>query len=231
MKAVFFDLDNTLYSYDRAHGQAYAAVQALAGRELGLSPAAFDRLHREANAILTRRCGGGPPIHDRMLRFQILLERLGKPIGLAPVLADCYWRTLLDAMEAEPGAVQTLRALKDRGLTLGIGTNMTLDWQLEKLRRLGLLELVDFVVTSEEVGVEKPDPKLFALCAEKADAPAEACCFVGDSLEKDALAARNCGMLGVWYCPGGSDRSLEEVPILRALPELPALLAGLSKTC
>lgn len=86
------------------------------------------------------------------------------------------------------------------------------------------MPLVDFLVTSEELGVEKPDPRLFALCAEKAGVPPKDCAFVGDSLEKDALAARRAGMAGVWYCPKGSEPAPEDVPVVRSLGELPELL-------
>ena len=86
------------------------------------------------------------------------------------------------------------------------------------------MPLVDFLVTSEELGVEKPDPRLFALCAEKAGVPPKVCAFVGDSLEKDALAARWAGMAGAWYCPKGSEPAPEGVPVVRSLGELPELL-------
>ena len=224
MKAVIFDLDNTLYSYDRAHAAAYAALQSYALQELGLDAASFDRLHEQASRTLEQRCHNGPAIHNRLIRFQILLELLGRPIGKAPEMADCYWRTLLGSMQAEPGAAETLQELRTMGLSVGIGTNMTADRQLEKLRLLGLLPHVDFMVTSEELGVEKPDPRLFALCAEKAGAEPAECCFVGDSLKKDALAAQNAGLLGVWYCPGTDCAAPEGVVKIRALSELTALL-------
>ena len=226
MKAVIFDLDNTLYSYDRAHAAAWAALLRLAGEALDLTEARFTALHAEASRVLNRRCGGGPAIHNRLIRFQILLELAGLPIGAAPALADCYWETLLSHMEAEPGAAETLGALRALGLRVGVGTNMTADRQFEKLKRLGLLPLVDLLVTSEELGVEKPDPRLFALCAEKAGAAARDCAFVGDSLEKDALAARRAGMTGLWYCPGGGPAP-EGLPVLRSLAELPKLLQTL----
>ncbi len=228
MKSVIFDLDNTLYSYDRAHAKAYAAVQRLASAELGLSPEEFDRRHKEACRILERRSRFGPVIHNRLIRFQVLLEQLGRPIGLAPALADCYWQTLLDAMEIEPGAAQTLQRLHDMGLSIGVGTNMTADWQLEKLKRLGLLSLVDFLVTSEEANAEKPDLRLFLLCAEKAGCELQACCFVGDNLEKDALAAQSAGMQGIWYCPDPNKAIPEKVPGIRSLSALPELLQDLA---
>ena len=227
MKAVIFDLDNTLYNYDKAHAAAFAALRRFVRENMALPGERFDAFHAEASRILTLRCGGGPAIHNRLIRFQILLELAGLPIGAAPAMADCYWRTLLDHMEAEPGAAETLQALQAMGLRIGVGTNMTADRQFEKLKRLELLRWVNFLVTSEELGVEKPDPRLFALCALKAGAGESSCCFVGDSLEKDALAARRAGMKGVWYCPKGTKSPPEGISVIHALCELPALVREL----
>ena len=188
--AVIFDLDNTLYSYDRAHAAAFAAVKALARRELSLPPARFDELHTRANEVLAQRCGGGSAIHNRLIRYQILLELLDRPIALAPELARCYWSTFLKALEPTPGVREALIRLKEAGARIGVGTNMTADLQFEKLRLLDLAQVVDFLVTSEEAGAEKPDRRLFALCAEKAGTVPERCVFVGDSLTNDAAAAR-----------------------------------------
>ncbi len=222
--AVIFDLDNTLYSYDRSHAAAYPAVQELAQRELNLTPERFDQLHARASRILSLRCGGGPAIHNRLIRYQIMLELAGLPIAGAPELAVCYWERFLQAMEPEPGVVQSLQALKELGLRLGVGTNMSADLQFEKLRRLGLTPYLDLLVTSEEIGVEKPDPRLFLLCAEKAGTAPERCLFVGDSLEKDALAARTAGMQGVWYQPAGRQEAPAGILTIHRLTEIPGLL-------
>ena len=227
LKAVIFDLDNTLYSYDKAHAAAYASVLTYAGQCLALSQERFNALHAEANRILSQRCGGGPAIHNRLIRFQIILELAGLPIGAAPEMANRYWTTLLDRMEPEPGAAETLQSLQSMGLRIGVGTNMTADWQYEKLKRLGLLPRVGFLVTSEEINAEKPDLRLFDLCAEKAGALPRECAFVGDSLQKDALAACAAGMFGIWYRPGSvPEPPPANVPVLKSLSELPALLAA-----
>ena len=221
--AVIFDLDNTLYSYDRAHAAAFAAVKALARRELSLPPARFDELHTRANEVLAQRCGGGSAIHNRLIRYQILLELLDRPIALAPELARCYWSTFLKALEPTPGVREALIRLKEAGLRIGVGTNMTADLQFEKLRLLDLAQVVDFLVTSEEAGAEKPDRRLFALCAEKAGTVPERCVFVGDSLTNDAAAANAAGMLGVWYRPGAG-QAPDGVLTVGSISALPALL-------
>ena len=222
IQAVIFDIDNTLYSYDRAHRAAYAALKRYCGEAVGLSPEDFEALHKAASRILEQRAGMGPVIHNRLIRYQLMLEEAGLPIAWAPTMAELYWRGLLGAMEPSPGARQAILALKAAGIRIGVGTNMTADWQFAKLEGLGLLPQVDFLVTSEELGAEKPDPRLFLLCAEKAGCPPEACAFVGDSLEKDALAAARVGMLGIWYHPEPASPPEGILPLgdFARLPEL-----------
>lgn len=200
LKAAIFDLDNTLYDYDAAHATAWSALTAFAGQALGLSPERFDALNRETFRAQRQRCGESAALHNRLIRYQMMLESLGKPVALAPVMANLYWTALLGCMEPLPGARETLKRLRAAGLTVGIGTNMTADYQFAKLERLGLMSLIDFIVTSEEAGAEKPDARLFGLCAEKAGQPPEACAFVGDNLEGDAIGARDAGLRAVWLC-------------------------------
>ena len=200
IKAAIFDLDGTLYDYDAAHAVAWRALSAFAEDALGVTPERFDALHRDADRLLRQRAGNGAAIHNRLIRYQLMLELLREPIALAPEMADLYWSALVARAEPLPGATEALDALRSLGLVVGVGTNMTADWQYAKLRRLDMLRRIDFLVTSEEAGVEKPLPGLFRLCAEKAGCPPEACAFVGDHLSGDAQGAAAAGMRGIWLC-------------------------------
>jgi len=110
-------------------------------------------------------------------------------------------------------------------LTVGIGSNMTADWQYAKLKRLSLMAYVDFIVTSEEAGVEKPAAGFFQLCAEKAGhAPGE-CAFVGDNLNGDALGALDAGMVAFWLCRSPESADVPDgITRIQSLSELPALV-------
>lgn len=227
IRTVIFDIDNTLYDYDAAHAVAFAALTEYARRELGVEPEAFPALHREANEVLKAHAGANcAAIHSRLIRYQILLEGLGKPLTHALPMERLYWNTLVDAAVASPGAEECLRALKGAGVRLGIGTDMTADWQYVKLERLGLLPWFDFIVTSEEASDEKPGARFFALCLEKAGCPAAECAFVGDNWNKDVAGARRTGMRAVWYHPGEAEdpRSAPDVLRVGRLDHLPALL-------
>ena len=226
IQTVIFDIDNTLYDYDAAHAVAFQALTEYAQRELGVRPEEFPALHKAANTVLKARTGGNcAAIHNRLIRYQILLEDLGKPIFHAPRMERLYWNTLLDAAVPSPGALSCLTQLKEGGKRLGLGTDMTADWQYVKLERLGMLPLFDFMVTSEEVTDEKPGEKFFQLCLEKAGCPAAQCAFVGDSLKKDVIGAQRAGMRPVWYHPQeDAPEPAEPVLRIRRLDELPARL-------
>ena len=222
IRSVVFDLDNTLYDYDAAHAPAFQALTDYACRAFDLTPEEFVQRHRAAEKELGRRCGPNcAAVHNRLIRYQVLLEALDRPISRAPEMSRLYWSTLLDAMKPYPGAIRTLERLREMGLAVGVGTNMTADKQYEKLIRIGAMERIDFLVTSEEVTAEKPDRRLFDACAIKARCEPGQCLFVGDSLEKDVKGALAAGMRAAWFHP---DRDGVEgppgVPVLREMSEL-----------
>ena len=220
LRAVVFDLDNTLYSYDDAHAHAFRALTDHACRSFGLTPERFEALHGEASRALEERVGSPTAaIHNRLLRCQLILEALGRPVFDAPEMARVYWSTLLERARPFPGAIETLEKLRGMGLKIGVGTNMVAGNQFAKIEALGLAPCVDFIVTSEEVGAEKPDARLFDWCARKAGCKAGQCLFVGDSLKGDVYGALGAGMSAIWLrgdrarVPGVmSVASLEELP-------------------
>ena len=107
--------------------------------------------------------------HNRLVRFQCMLETLGKPVfPYAYEMYNLYWDTLIDQIIPSPGIEELMKELKQRGIYIGIGSNMTSDVQYRKILKLGLGKYIDGIVTSEEAGAEKPHRKaFFDLCVEK----------------------------------------------------------------
>lgn len=198
-KAVIFDIDDTLYSYRAANALSMPVAADYARRELGVEREQFLALYQQCmeEQLCTHSEVAG--CHSRAIRFQMVLERLRKPLYHAAVLNDLYWNHFLDVMEPFPDVGEALEYLRSAGLRTGVCSDMTADWQLKKLHRLGLLDKMDFVVTSEEAGVEKPHPDIFRLSAQKAGCAAKECLFVGDNLNKDVRGAQRAGMSALWY--------------------------------
>lgn len=206
IKAVIFDIDNTLYSYDETHPKAMAAVLEYGRTQLGIPDAQMEPLLKQYQKQLNTELCGQAAMHNRAFRFLRLLEQKKLPLCHADRLNRLYWDTLIAASVPSPGAVECIRSLHDSGYILGIGTDMTLDFQLQKLEHLGILPYLDFIVSSEEAGCEKPDPRLFALCVRKAGVRPEECVFIGDSLKKDILGSEGCGMKALWYTQEEAER-------------------------
>lgn len=202
IKAVIFDIDNTLYSFDNAHAPAMEALYAYAREHLGMEPEVLTReIMLAAEEVKLRLEADCAALHNRTLRFQVMLERNRLSLAHAAPMGDLYWDTLLRHAEPNPGSLSCLRKLKEQGFILGVGTDMTIAYQLKKLSKLQMLPYFDFLVSSEEANVEKPHGKLFRICAGKAGVSPEECLFIGDSLKKDVLGPRAIGMKSLWYCP------------------------------
>jgi putative hydrolase of the HAD superfamily len=125
---------------------------------------------------------------------------------------------------------ETLLALRATGIRLGVVTNGGGANQRAKIEALGLRHYVDSIIISGEVGVEKPDARIFALAlAELGCEPARAW-FVGDHPHNDALGAANAGLHAIWLrgvrpWPAGVEPAGRSVDSLRELLALalPAL--------
>lgn len=202
IKAVFFDIDDTLYCFRDCHARGMAAITAYAEKRLGVAPEDFNRALKEAETEIYARLGfDNSAIHNRQIRFQRALEILGLPIYPHTVtLYNIYWDTMISYAEPEPGLLDFIDRLKEMGIYIGIVTDMTTDIQWRKLAHLGIAPLVDGFVASETAGVEKPGHGVYELCRAGAGCAPEECLVIGDNPDKDMAGARGAGMEEAWYC-------------------------------
>lgn len=227
IKAVVFDVDNTLYSYTKAHETAFNALTAYGEKRLGLSRDSFEKLHQETEHKLKEYMGDVAALHNRCIRYQVMLESRGLPLYPHVLeMNDLYWDTLLRAAVPFSGALKAVKMLKEQGMRIGIGTDMTARIQFRKLEVLGFLPYIDFLVSSEETGAEKPDPALFARCVEKAGCGKQECLFVGDSLKKDVSGAVSAGLKAVWYHPEDSGVREDGPPEITDMMQLLQIVTG-----
>ncbi|WP_427888537.1 HAD family hydrolase [Kribbella sp. GL6] len=197
MKAVVFDLDNTLFDHS---GSAERALRGWVG-ELGVRPtdelisrwfAIEDRVY---DAYLRREL-----THQgqRRARLREFLPVLGREVPSTDaeldVVFEGYLKQYRGSWVAFPDARPALEVARGNGWRVGVLTNGNTAQQNAKLEAIGLAEYVDVVCASESLGVSKPDPLAYQrVCDELGVAPADAL-MIGDNLELDVLAARAAGM-------------------------------------
>ncbi|MBQ1492073.1 MAG: HAD-IA family hydrolase [Blautia sp.] len=203
IKALFFDLDNTLYDYNGHHKIGYENLVRYAEEKLGMDRATFGKAYKDTMAKVEAHLGNNTAaIHDRYVRFQVLLEDANLPLSPHALgLTRCYWDSFMEGVEPFEGVREALLAAKEAGYILGIGTNMVVDYQLIKLEKMELLNLFDVIVSSEEAGAEKPYKEFFDYCAAKAGCLPEECVFIGDNLLLDIHGADRAGFHPLWYQP------------------------------
>ena len=125
------------------------------------------------------------------------------------------------------GAVALLEALRAAGVPVTIVTNNGTSEQRGKLTGCGLADLVHALVTSEDVGVSKPDVRIFEhALALTATSPDDAVMF-GDAWATDIVGARQAGIRAVWFNRPGADRPSADVAEVRALLPTDALVRTL----
>jgi putative hydrolase of the HAD superfamily len=157
--------------------------------------------------------------------FRILLGRVGTPPAMYEELIDALWeahqRVGLWTVPVH-GALAVVVRLREMGFRLGVVSNA--EGRVERdLESAGFAGLLDTVVDSHLVGVEKPDPRIFGIALERLGASATTAVFLGDVPSIDVAGARAAGI-----APLLLDRhdlyEKTDAPRLRRLEDLPSWL-------
>ena len=196
-RALLLDLDNTLYAYQPCHEQGLRACHehlVQAGVALGYDE--FLSVYEQAKRRVKAYTKGQGASHSRLLYFQGFFEAVKgrtEP-GLSLEAERVYWTSFMERMRLAAGAAELLRAAKDRGARVCIVTDLTAAIQFEKLERLGIGEFVDYLVSSEEAGAEKPAPAMFDLALSKLNLSQKEVVLIGDDARKDGRGGAAAGI-------------------------------------
>lgn len=196
INTVLLDLDNTCYQYDPCHKAALFQMQKEVEKIIGYSIPDFLSKYKEAQLQVKKRIPTQAASHSRALYAQTLFELLDRKDGpaYAHTLEEIYWDTFLKTMKKKPGLDDFLADCHKNDTTVVVVSDLTTTIQCKKIVVLGIADAIDYLVTSEEVGVEKPDPKPFLLALEKAQSNTKTAVVIGDSLEKDYAGAKALDM-------------------------------------
>ncbi len=197
VKHVFIDLDNTLYNYDESHHKAlifcYQEFIKL-GHIIDFN--SFKGRYTECRSEVTTRLMPQGVCRSRLLAFLSLFEtmNLTKPFVLAEQFDEFYWGHFYQTMQMSASAFLFLQRCKEKSIAICIVTDMITNIQIRKIKSLGINELIDNIVTSEECGAEKPHPAMFNRALLKMNADLSNSIFIGDDLNKDIDGSRNIGL-------------------------------------
>ncbi len=216
IRAVFLDVDDTLVDYQYAATSAFHEVLGD-----GADYDAFFGLDHY-DRYLSGELGYEDARVQRMATFLAMSGRDGEdPAALegARLAALEKYYVLYD------DALPCISALRERGLLIGLITNNEAVHQRRKIEAVGLDRLVDTAVISGELGIAKPDARIFAhACAQLDVAPHEAM-HVGDAPYADALGAHDAGLQAVWLDRTGANQLVPlAFPVISGLETVTELI-------
>ena len=127
-------------------------------------------------------------------------------------------------MRPVPGALALLAALKGVA-AIGIVTNNAASEQRQKIAACRFDRHAGAIVISEEVGVTKPDPRIFRMALGRIGRTAGEAVMVGDAWATDIAGARSAGIRAVWFNRLGAASPDPSVPEIRALEPVDVVAA------
>ena len=224
IKAISFDADGTLWDFEKVmrHSLFHVLVELKK-----LDPEAVDMLN--IDKMIKIRNSVANELKDKVVNleevrleaFRQTLREVGRPNdALALRLNQVYLKHRFGDIQLFDDVLPILKTLQEK-YALGILSNGN-----SYPARCGLEGMFQFVVFSQDYGVEKPNSRLFQIALEKAGCSRHQLLHVGDSLQDNVTGAINAGIRCVWLNRKQvkSDLNLKIDPEISSLLELPEIL-------
>ncbi|GAB3331226.1 YjjG family noncanonical pyrimidine nucleotidase [Marivirga atlantica] len=213
-KHIFFDLDHTLWDYEKNSAEALnELILKYKLLELGVPDnnhflETFDWVNRGLWDDFNKNRISRDAIRSQ--RFLKILDHYAiKDSILSENLSDEYLMLCPTKPYVLPYTFEVLEYLKPK-YQLHILTNGFNDVQYIKLENAKLNTFFDTVVTSDSAGYKKPMASIFKYAIDKADARMNESVMIGDNLQTDILGARNFGMDQIYFNP---DKKVHEASV------------------
>lgn len=216
LRYIYFDLDNTLLDHNKAESKSHQAVYDSFPvlRQVPLNE--WLETYQEINHNLWVRYQDGEIDRHELhfSRFHDSMVEKGLSTDNSHDIGVHYMEKYHEYWDWVDQAEETID-LVSRHFDVGIITNGFKETQLKKFDKLSMGRFTDQMVISEELGVLKPDPKVFDYATELAGVPREDILYVGDSYSSDVVGGLNAGWKTAWYTGVVGEEEAEQKPHLK----------------
>lgn len=226
IRYIFFDLDRTLYDFDRCSRETleelFREYHPFIGMEHHFDD--FMQVYREENAALWKAYERSQinSAELRRLRWENTFGKMGVAMGKwTEDIGEAY----LDQCPRKPYLLPHAREVLDYAAArydLHMITNGWTTTQQRKLDSAGITDYFGKVITSDGAGSKKPDRAIFDYALAETGAPREACLYIGDNYEADVVGATAAGWEVIFYNPFAYENQLQarEITQLKELMDI-----------
>lgn len=197
-KNIILDVDNTLYNYDFCHKKAINSIFYNISNENKCNIDSVEKLYNEINKTHKSLTVNTASSHNKYIKIKQLLDKYN--MINYDEMHNLYWATFYKNMNPFKGVIDFIKWNKSIGIIIGILTDYETEYQIEKLKRLDLLQYIDCIVTSEEIGCEKPSIHAFNYILMKMDATRHETIMIGDNFKKDIIGSKEAKIYSYYFC-------------------------------
>jgi len=214
-KAVLFDLDDTILAWSDAVEPAWEELcDRFAPKLTGITDkcllTAITQSRNWFREDPTRFPEGGNE-HREIVARALEVLNIDAP-EYAQEIADSYSEVRADITQPFPGAIETLRHLRNENVGLALITSGDGRFQRRKVENHGLDSIFDVVLIEGELGYGKPDERIYLEALDQLGTKPSETWMVGDGLEWDLATAQRLGMVGIWVIWPASKYKLLDLP-------------------
>ncbi|HEM4137138.1 TPA: HAD family hydrolase [Streptococcus suis] len=200
MKALIFDVDDTLYDQIQPFERALERHIEVAREQIEPLYLSF---RRYADEVFEATAIGKLSLKDsHIYRMKHALADFGYQVSDATALAiQIDYDYFQGQIELSPVFPEIFSWCQAQGIAMGIITNGPYRHQLRKIRTMGLVNWfeLEHVLISGQVGITKPNPAIFQLMGERLGMSGEDICYLGDSFENDVVGAKAANWKAIWF--------------------------------
>ena len=197
-KNIIFDIDNTLYNYDFCHKKAINSIFCFISNENKCNIDSIEKLYNEINITHITLTINTASSHNKYIKIKHLLDKYN--MTNYKEMHNLYWTTFYKNMKLFKGVINFIKWNKSFGIIIGILSDYETEYQIEKLKRLDLLKYIDYIVTSEEIGCEKPNIHAFNYILMKMEATRHETIMIGDNFKKDIIGSKEAKIYSYYFC-------------------------------
>ncbi len=220
IKHIFFDLDHTLWDFESNSNKTFEYI--FEKNKINIEFNKFKEIYKPINAKYWKlfREDKVTKVELRYARLKEAFEELEFKTDdtLIHTLSEEYINYLANYNTLFEGALDVLNYLQAK-YKMHIITNGFEEVQFRKLKNSKLLPFFDQIITSEKVGVKKPNPKIFQYAMEASQAKSNESFMIGDNFEADIMGAKNVGMHTI-LCDFNGETITEKVVSVTKLSQI-----------
>jgi putative hydrolase of the HAD superfamily len=198
-KGIILDLDNTIYDYDKCNHCANNYMYDYINQHFNIKQTIIKEKYLSINESLKFELNDTASSHNRNIYIKQLCEALKIELTHVKTINDLYWKTFYDNIKLFDFVIEFLEFNKNLNIKIGILTDYEVEYQIEKLNKLHILKYIDVLITSEEVGIEKPSKQMFFTILDKLKLNKDEVLMIGDNFKKDIMGAVNIGIFPLYY--------------------------------